>query len=65
MFTTIQEMKHFIRTTYGDSDASYQSTEEMKFHGNLQGNGAGPTIWALVTSETWSGRFFGPKIDGR
>ncbi len=50
MFQTIQEMRHFIRTVYGDSENSYKSTEELKFHGILQGNGAGPTIWALVST---------------
>jgi hypothetical protein len=50
MFTTIQDMQHFIRTTYGDSDSPYYSDENIKFHGILQGNGAGPTIWALVSS---------------
>jgi hypothetical protein len=50
MFNTIQAMEHFIRTTYGDSDISYSSTVEQPFHGVLQGNGAGPTIWALVST---------------
>ena len=50
MFNTIQDMEHFIRTVYGDSAKSYRSSEEFKFHGILQGNGAGPTIWALVSS---------------
>ena len=50
MFTTIQSMQHFIRTTYGDSENSYCATEEKPFHGILQGNGAGPTIWALVST---------------
>ena len=49
MFNTIQEMQHFIRTSYGDSDEWYQATSE-RFHGILQGNGAGPTIWALVST---------------
>ncbi len=50
MFNTIQSMQHFIRTTYGDSEISYSSNEERPFHGILQGNGAGPTIWALVST---------------
>ncbi len=50
MFDTIQKMKHFIRTVFGDSAQSYSSTTDMKFHGILQGNGAGPTIWALVST---------------
>jgi hypothetical protein len=50
MFNTIQAMKHFIRTSYGDLESSYCTSNNMKFHGILQGNGAGPTIWALVSS---------------
>jgi hypothetical protein len=51
MFTTIQNMNHHIRTIYGDS--------ELSFGGKLwivptqsigQGNGAGPTMWALVST---------------
>ena len=43
MFDTIHSMKHFIRTSFGDSSLYYQQQEQM-FHGILQGNGAGPTI---------------------
>jgi hypothetical protein len=41
-------MTHHIRTSYGDS-TTYAKKEE-KFHGILQGNGAGPTIWAMVST---------------
>jgi hypothetical protein len=49
LFSTIQAMQHFIRTAYGDSREFYRQ-EDVPFHGILQGNGAGPTIWAMVSS---------------
>jgi hypothetical protein len=51
MFTKIQNMNHQIHTIFGDS--------ELAFGGKLwvvpvqtigQGNGAGPTMWALVST---------------
>ena len=49
IFNTIEQMQHYIRTSFGDSDISYQQTN-IPFHGILQGNGAGPTIWAMISS---------------
>jgi hypothetical protein len=49
MLDTISKMKHYIRTSFGDSDSTYQQ-EDVPFHGILQGNGAGPTIWAMISS---------------
>ena len=49
IFETIKDMKHSIRTSFGDSEETYKQTNE-RFHGILQGNGAGPTIWALISS---------------
>ena len=49
MLDTIANMKHHIRTSFGDSDSTYQQ-ENVPFHGILQGNGAGPTIWATISS---------------
>jgi Reverse transcriptase (RNA-dependent DNA polymerase) len=49
MFHTIDQMSHTIRTSYGDSTQCYKSCTE-KFHGILQGNGAGPIIWAMVST---------------
>ena len=72
MFTTIQNLKHHIRTVYGDSG--------IKFGGKLwvvpvqgigQGNGAGPTMWALVSTPVLNmlraegcGAFFRAAITG-
>jgi hypothetical protein len=49
MFNTIDKMKHFIRTSYGASNEFY-SRHIHRFHGILQGNGAGPAIWAMVST---------------
>ena len=49
MLDTIAKMKHYIRTSFGDSDSTYQQGD-IPFHGILQGNGAGPTIWAMISS---------------
>jgi Reverse transcriptase (RNA-dependent DNA polymerase) len=49
MFDTISKMKRCIRTAFGDSLITYQETTQ-KFHGILQGNGAGPTIWIMISS---------------
>jgi Reverse transcriptase (RNA-dependent DNA polymerase) len=49
MFDTLQNMSHTIRTSFGDSVQSYTKNDK-KFHGILQGNGAGPTIWAMVST---------------
>jgi hypothetical protein len=49
MFGTIAKMKHHVKTTYGNSARSYRS-EDGDFHGILQGNGAGPAIWATVST---------------
>ena len=51
----ISAMEHHIRTVFGDSDLSYrcaQWTEEggLKPHGNGQGNGNGPAVWAAISS---------------
>ncbi len=48
MFGTLAKVKHYIRTTYGDSTTSY-SCIEIPFQGIYQGNGAGPGIWLLVS----------------
>ena len=48
MFGTLAKVKHYIRTTYGDSTTSY-SCIELPFQGIYKGNGAGPGIWLLVS----------------
>jgi len=51
MFTTIQNLQHHIRTLYGDS-TMWAGTEiwAVPVVGIGQGNGAGPQIWAVVST---------------
>lgn len=51
MLETIQEMKHHIRTAYGDSLFYMDSSGKIKkFQGLLQGNGASPTTWVIIST---------------
>jgi len=51
MFGTIQQLHHFIRTAFGNSDCSFTGTTmPMLLQGVGQGNGAGPQIRAAVSS---------------
>ena len=51
MLRTIQRMKHHIRTTYGDSKFTMSSDGSLiPFQGVLQGNGASPVTWVLISS---------------
>ena len=46
MLLTIQLMKFFLRTAYGDSSRSFGGdTNLLPFQGSLQGNGGGPAFW--------------------
>ena len=50
LFNTLQEAKHQVRTAFGDSDTSFGGDEVIPMHGICQGNGAGPLIWAVISS---------------
>jgi len=51
MITTLHKMQHHIRSTYGDSTQSQgQQQWAAPIAGIGQGNGAGPQIWAAVSS---------------
>lgn len=58
MFRCLQEMKHQVRTVFGDSAAFYQATDvpssdpltALPLSGVGQGNGAGPQIWAVIST---------------
>ena len=53
MFSTIQQLKHRVRTAFGDSKESFGGEEwrEMEaLMGVGQGNGAGPAIWAVIST---------------
>ena len=49
MLKTIQEMKFFLRTAFGDSKTAAGSTIEIKTQGLCQGNGAAPAGWTVVS----------------
>lgn len=49
MLATIQNMKFFLRTGYGDSSAFACSTENIKTQGLCQGNGAAPAGWTVTS----------------
>jgi Reverse transcriptase (RNA-dependent DNA polymerase) len=49
MFDTISKMERCVRTVYGDSDITYKESNK-RHHGILQGNGAGPSIWIMLSS---------------
>jgi hypothetical protein len=51
MFTTIQNLHHSIRTVYGDSELTFfGQLWTVPIQGVGQGNGAGPQIWAVVST---------------
>ena len=53
MFSTIQKLKHVVRTSHGTSDQKFGG-EDWRYlkqlNGVGQGNGAGPTIWAVIST---------------
>jgi hypothetical protein len=55
MFDSIQRMQHKVRTSFGDSIATYGGSVKDRHwklppQGVLQGNGCGPSIWAILSS---------------
>ena len=52
LFETLQKAKHFIKTGYGRSgpDPAY-GDENNPISGIGQGNGLGPTLWALISTQ--------------
>ena len=49
MSSTIQNMTHYIRTAFGDSDCFYGGDEEDPLQGGGQGNPAAPPMWTALT----------------
>ena len=49
MLKSIQEMKFFLRTAFGDSADFAGAQVEIKTQGLCQGNGAAPAGWAVVS----------------
>ena len=72
MFTTIQQLEHTIRTAYGDSAHKYKGRLwAVPLQGVMQGNGAGPAIWAIISSPVLDmlrkagfGTFFKTSVTG-
>lgn len=50
MMKPIQNMRHNVRTAYGESSISYKANDQAGYHGILQGNGAGPCIWVMLST---------------
>ena len=51
MLTTFQNMEHTMRTAYRDSKSTYGGAIwKVPMQGIGQGNGAGPSIWAVVST---------------
>ena len=53
MFATIQKLKHTVRTCHGDSTDSFGGEDWRHLDplaGVGQGNGAGPAIWAVIST---------------
>ena len=49
MSTTIQHMRHYIRTAYGDSETFYGGDEKNPLQGGGQGSPAAPPMWIALT----------------
>ena len=72
MFSTLQNLEHTIPTAYGDSESNYGGDRWIiPLQGVYQGNGAGPIIWAVISSPLLEimrkegfGTFFKAAIDG-
>ena len=51
MFTTIQNLSHYIRTIFGDFKLNFGGDMwTVPLQGVGQGNGAGPQIWAIIST---------------
>ena len=53
MFKTIQRLQHRVRTAFGDSAATFGGDEWSDLEALMgvgQGNGAGPAIWAVIST---------------
>ena len=48
MSNTVQNMRHFIRTAYGDSDCHYGGDPSSPLQGGGQGSPAAPPMWVAM-----------------
>ena len=49
MINTLCQMRHFMRTAYGDSDWSYCGSPSRPLQGAVQGNGAASPIFIAIS----------------
>lgn len=49
MSNTVQNMRHFIRTAYDDSDCHYDGDPLSPLQGGDQGSPAAPPMWVAMT----------------
>ena len=50
MLSTLQQVRHYVRTAYRDSTTCFDAGASVsRVHGIGQGNGIGPAIWALLS----------------
>jgi hypothetical protein len=50
MFETLQKAAHRVTTAYGISEQTYGTDLAIPYQGVGQGNGAGPAIWAVIST---------------
>jgi hypothetical protein len=51
MLHPIQQMKYFLRTTFGDLEAFFNSLDNgLAFQGSCQGNKGSPAFWLAVSA---------------
>ena len=50
MFNTLQVAHHYTMTAFGVSERTYRSMLDIPLQGIGQGNGAGPSIWAVINA---------------
>ena len=50
LFLAIQGMRFYLRTAFGDSNSFYTCESDTPYQGMVQGNGAAPAFWLLVSS---------------
>ena len=49
MLITIQGMKFFLRTAFGDSSTHFGGRSDLPFQGRCQGNKGAPALWLVVS----------------
>jgi hypothetical protein len=50
LFNTLQEVTNQVRMVHGDKDIHFGGQDVVPMYGICQGIGAGPPMWAVVTT---------------